>query len=88
MGAFFQDVTKFLNAEQYEMYDTHCNSMYNSTGVAEGLWRPGCARGDTCGEGIVVGIDIEDDVAFISPLGCQGSPGKVPEKNRAEFLVD
>ena len=47
------------------MYDTHCNSMYNSTGVAEGLWRPGCARGDICGEVIVVGIDIRDYVAYL-----------------------
>ena len=67
------------------MYDTHCNSMYNSTGVTEGLWRPGCARGDICGEVIVVGVDIEDDVAFIRPLGRQGSPGEVPEKTGQNF---
>jgi hypothetical protein len=32
--------------------------MYNSTGVAEGLWGPGCARRDICGEVTAVGIDI------------------------------
>ena len=67
------------------MYDTHCNSMYNSTAVTEGLWRPASARGDICGEVIVVGVDIEDDVAFIGLLGCQGSPGKVPQKKKGRY---